>query len=231
MNTTAIAKNYDTLTPEERFRLIFAASGRGDEAERDRLTRAAERITLTMPAHCPYSYAFDELSTLTYIELLEQAASYHDANERAMDALDEAANDAEGADDDAPEESEESQEKETAEPTEEHPCNRPLWQRFLSLTYALGYVLRAKTEGWKLFCERLNVPPFLLWQLMPGFDRLQRTLSVVEKAAFTPDDFLHWLNNIRPAGRPDLVQVPLTVEALAAEMAQTFQARVEWFGG
>jgi len=31
MNANAVAKHYGILTPEERFRLILAASGRGDE--------------------------------------------------------------------------------------------------------------------------------------------------------------------------------------------------------
>ena len=44
MNANAIAKNYSRLTPEERFHLILAASGRGDEAERDRLLHARMRI-------------------------------------------------------------------------------------------------------------------------------------------------------------------------------------------
>lgn len=34
MNANAVAKHYAILTAEERFRLILAASGRGDAAER-----------------------------------------------------------------------------------------------------------------------------------------------------------------------------------------------------
>jgi hypothetical protein len=88
MNANAVVKNYGSLTPEERFRLILAASGRGDEAERDRLARAGRRITLSMPDHSPYGHAFQELALLTFVELLEDAARYHDANERSSDALD-----------------------------------------------------------------------------------------------------------------------------------------------
>jgi hypothetical protein len=228
MNTNTIAKNYDTLTPEERFRLILAASGRGDDAERDRLARTGRAITLTMQNHYPYAHAFDELAHFTFIELLEDVARYHDANESATEALGVAADDEATEDDD---ENEENQETAAVEPAEEQPSDRPLWQRFLSLTYALGCVLRTKLEGWKLFCERLNVPPFLLWEALPGFDRLQRALSVVEKAAFTPEDFLRWLNAIRPAGQPELLQVRLTVEAVATETLETFNARVKWWGG
>ncbi len=48
MKAHPLAKNYDLLTPEERFRLIMAASQRGDEAERDRLVQAGSRLTLTL---------------------------------------------------------------------------------------------------------------------------------------------------------------------------------------
>jgi hypothetical protein len=44
MNASTVAKNYPNLTPEARFRLIFAAKGRGDEAEADRLETAARLI-------------------------------------------------------------------------------------------------------------------------------------------------------------------------------------------
>jgi hypothetical protein len=88
MNANGIAKHYGSLMPEERFRLILAASGRGDEAERDRLAHAGPRITLTMPDHSAYGHAFEELALLVFLELLEEAARYHDTNERAGDALD-----------------------------------------------------------------------------------------------------------------------------------------------
>lgn len=74
MNVNALARNYGRLTAEERFRLILAAGGRGDEAERDRLAQAGGRLTLSVPDHAPYGHAFEELVLLTYIELLEEAA-------------------------------------------------------------------------------------------------------------------------------------------------------------
>ncbi len=184
MTTIAIARNYDKLSPEERFRLILAASGRGDEAERDRLLRTGKRISLSMPDHSCHAHAFDELATLIFVELLEETAKYHDA----MDAFDLDAGDEAIEYDDEPKDSDKSPEADTRELMEEH--GRPPWARWLAIAYAQGYVLRSKVEGWKLFCERLNVPPFYLWEGLPGFDRLQRTLSVVEEAAFTSEDFL-----------------------------------------
>ena len=72
--------------------------------------------------------------------------------------------------------------------------NRPLWQRLLELAYAAGFMLRTKADGWKLFCERLHVPPFLVWQELPGFERLQEALAQTEKTAFNAEGMLRWLN-------------------------------------
>ena len=79
MNANAVARHYGSLTPEERFRLILAASGRGDEVERIRLVSAAPRITLAMPDHSPFAQAFRELAFLIFIELLAEAGRYTEA--------------------------------------------------------------------------------------------------------------------------------------------------------
>jgi hypothetical protein len=227
MNANAVARHYGSLTPEERFRLILAASGRGDEVERDRLGKAAQRITLSMPEHAPYAHAFDELALLVFLELLEEAARYRDANDRAEDAFDlfgdednQAEGDGEGADAEA-----------EAMPADRDRSSPPAWQRPLELAYAAGYVLRARADAWQRFCARLTVPPFKLWEGLPGFERLQRALDLAEEAAFAPEGFLRWLNGVRPAGEPELTAVPLTVEGLAEALAELFAQRVEWWGG
>src|ERR1700757_4051374 len=90
---------------------------------------------------------------------------------------------------------------------EEGDGERPMFQRYLDVAPAAGFVLRMKAEGWKLFCKRLTVPPFALWEGLPGFERLQRALSLSEKAAFEAEGFLRWLNVIRPAGEPERLKV------------------------
>ena len=62
-------------------------------------------------------------------------------------------------------------------------------------------------------------------------DRLQRALALAEKAAFTTEGFLKWLNRIRPTGEPALTEIPLTAESVAKAAAQAFRQRVEWCGG
>jgi hypothetical protein len=226
MKAPPLAKNYKCLTPEERFRLILAASGRGDEAERNQLVRTGDRIHLSMQDHAPYADAFNELEMLMFIELLEEAALYHDAFERCQQDELEGSEEAEGKRD--------SDGEADANAGEDHAATDPDYStldRYFDLFLASGYELRAEVEGWKLFCEKLNIPPFLLWQELPGFDRLQRALALAEKAAFTTEGFLKWLNRIRPTGEPALTEIPLTAESVAKATAQAFRQRVEWWGG
>ena len=77
----------------------------------------------------------------------------------------------------------------------------------------------------------MAVPPFVLWEGRPGFDRIQHALNVSEKAAFVAEGFLRWLNGIRPAGEPEVMQIPLTAERLAAATEEVFRERVRWWGG
>jgi hypothetical protein len=227
MNANAVARHYDRLTPEERFRLILAAGGRGDEAERDRLARAGGRLTLTFPEHAPYAQAFNELAFLVYIELLDEAARYLEAFDRADDCRDDF-----GEDETEPDSQGEGEDADATEkPAASGAGKRPVASRLFDLALAAGFVLKTKADGWKRFCERLNVPPWLLWLEHPGFDRLQGALSRAERAAFTPEGIVRWMNRIRPADAPERTEAPLTIEGQAADMERTFRKRAEWWGG
>jgi hypothetical protein len=223
MKAPPLANKYDSLTAEERFRLILAASGRGDKTERDRLKNAGAQITLSMADHSPYAHAFDEVAMLIYIELLNEAASYKEflcsPNDACNDSDDEGTEDEDAAPEDTKAKSDDSLEQED-----------PDFIRTLDLALAIGYLLQTKANGWKLFCERLNVPPFLHWEILPGFDRLQHTLAIAEKAAFVPEGFLRWLNRRRPKGMPELTTVPITAEGIATEIAEAYRQRARWWG-
>lgn len=228
MNATAVTKHYGSLTPEERFRLILAASGRGDEAERDRLGHAGGRITLSMPDHAPYAQAFNDVSLLTFMELLDEAASYQEAfavadNTRNTFDIDETEEESDNTSEgtDAP----------ADEGPEQEDSKEPVCVRALDVALAAGYMLRTKANGWKLFCERLNVPSILLWEAFPGFDRVQRALALTDRVAFVPEGFLRWLNRVRRKGEPALTVVPLTVEGVADANEEAYRKRVVWWGG
>lgn len=162
---------------------------------------------MTMSDYTPYSQAFCELSSFYFIELQDHAASYMDSFVRA-DLIDMATigppkhgpTDAEEDEDDAddtPDDEDtggDSSEAE-AEDTDDSDVNAETpamsaGERWFRQAMAVGFVLKRKTEGWKLFCERLNIPPFLLWQEFPGFQRLQIALDLTEKAAFVQRGFV-----------------------------------------
>jgi hypothetical protein len=73
-------------------------------------------------------------------------------------------------------------------------------ERWFRQAMAVGFVLKRKTEGWKLFCERLNIPHFMVWKEFPGLQRLQIALDLAEKAVFVEEGFVRWLNEVRPPG-------------------------------
>jgi hypothetical protein len=231
-----LAQHYGSLTPEERFRLILAAGARGDNAEQDRFVRAGQRITLSLQDHAPYAHAFEELALMVYLVLLEEATHYlelfarADGNRDVLDAEEIQKGEEEQAETSRAVE-EESERKTEADVTEDLPEEVCLWERNLDLALAAGFMLRTKAEGWKLFCQRLTIPPFVIWKCLPGFDRLQRALTLSEKAAFLPEGFLRWLNDVRPSGEPKRVQVPLTVEQFVAATEESFRERVAWWGG
>jgi hypothetical protein len=218
--------NYQELTAQERFQLVLAASGRGDDAEVGRLAATGGRIPLSVYEHLPYVQAFYELGTLVFLELLDLAAQYTLAlarvgfadaaeTEREADAAEEAADppgDTEPAGDDA----------------DESTSSDRLWDTAL----ALGFRLRTRAEGWRLFCERLAIPPFVLLDLLPGFHRLQSALSLAEDVALAPEGMARWMNRIRPAGTPEVTTAMLITPAkIAAELAEQFGTVATQWGG
>jgi hypothetical protein len=215
VNANAVARHYARLTPEERFRLILAAGGRGDEAEQNRLKEAGTQVELSLPDHAPYAHAFDKLSLLVFIDLMEDGAHYLEAF--VLDSV--------GAD--IPE-AEVGNEGVGAKPRSSSAHQEHVWERRLDLALALGFVLRTKAEGWKLFCDRLSVPPFLVWEGVPGFDRLQRALALTEDAAFTPQGVVRWLKTIRPEGRPEAtIQTLISAEMVADSLSEVFREFVD----
>jgi hypothetical protein len=235
MNLSAVARHYDSLTPEERFALILAAGARGDEAEQDRLVQGGAYITLTMPIHAPVARAFNELAWFMYVELLEEVARYDEAFLRADFAFqlfsavepEEQGADAQG---DPGGEAEASTETgaDSDESAAEQEC---LGEACMSLALAAGFALKTKAEGWKLFCTRRGIPPFALWKGLPGLDRLQKALDLAEKAALVPAGFLRWMNKRRPKEKPELTELPLTAESIADSTEVILQETVKRWSG
>jgi hypothetical protein len=231
MNVNGVSRHYEKLTADERFRLILAASARGDETEEDRLLSASRRITLSRPDHCPYHDAFDKMALCVFIEILEAAAFYGDALVSAGEADDLSEDGGEGG------EQGDTAECESHAVAERRPAHartrgRSDWQRAHDIVLAAGFVLRTKMEGWKLFCERKCIPPFELWKGLPGFKRIQRARDLAERAAFDPDGMVAWMNLVRRAGKPEATRERLmSPERIADGLEKDFQQFLRLCGG
>jgi hypothetical protein len=76
VNAGVFAKHFNKLTPCERFRLLLAASNRGDIEERDRLQRAASTLKYPFSDHWHLAMALQETCIMHMLQLLEMAARY-----------------------------------------------------------------------------------------------------------------------------------------------------------
>jgi hypothetical protein len=233
LNRNGIAKG---LSPSERFRLVLAATDRGDQAEADRLAAAGERITLSFPEHAPYLQGFVELATVAFLELAELASSY----DRAFVAW--ASTDPPRDDDD--EDLGEGEQEPTNDPRGTDTCevdqeaardedvSCEYADRLGQTALAFGYLLKTRAEGWRLFCERLTISPLFVWARLPGFDRVQGALALAENAAFVPEGMSCWMNRHRPAGAPEVTAATvMTPEKIAAELAEQFDKLVAHWSG
>ncbi len=223
MRTLKLHQHYDLLEPEERFRLLLAAAGRHDDQEHERLMRSAGRVAFRMPDHAPWAHAFHEIATLTMMELVEDAAAYDEAFHHAIKMIDDT--------DDGDELSDEECEPGDEEPSPDVKPANPPWVRAMGVVYAAGFVLKTKIDGWALFCERLNIPPLLLWEALPGYERLQETLEMARERSFDIDGIREWLNRVRPPGAPPSEGPKLSVDGVADATETMFADRVEFWGG
>jgi hypothetical protein len=186
-----------------------------------------------MQDHAPYGHAFNELALMVFIELLDEAARYLEAFDRIDDpcvSVGDSDEEEDGYEAEGDKDCQAAEEEADTEPADTG--ERPVWERTLDLALAAGFMLRVKADGWKLFCERLTIPSFVLWKILLGYDRLQRALPLAEKAAFVPEGMVRWLNSIRADGAPEaIVDELISAEKVADTLEVMFRRRVEWWGG
>jgi hypothetical protein len=222
MTDQSLQRHYAELSGEERFRLILAAEGRGDVVEQERLTKSARMIHYRTPDHSPVNFAFNNLALLTYIELMDNARLFHDLM-TMHEHEEELAFGRKGK----TESHEDAEEKEFVQLDME---GLNPGKRTLGITLAAGCIFREKARGWVLFCERLGVPPYLLWEVLPGYERLKRDMDLAETLSFSRDGLLRWCNQKRKLGEPEIKQV-ISAETCANESEGMYREQVEWWGG
>lgn len=225
MNLNAICKKYGVITAEERFQLIMAASARNDVVERERLVGAGSKIKVEWQDHAPFAQAFDETAHMIYLELLDAMCEYLTAFDQAM------LNSHCGCAD----ERQSPKRAKSVDETYDRRIKRNRRRRaqpdehYLDYAMAAGHIFRTKWKGWQLFCERMKIPPLLLWDCLPGCDRLKRAAALTEKAAFTDEGFVRWLNRTLPFGSPRIQKSPMTPEVIAREISVLYENRLEWW--
>jgi hypothetical protein len=81
----------------------------------------------------------------------------------------------------------------------------------------------------------MGISPFGLWNYLPGFERLQCELNIVEGtpdqpgSAYTPKGVVRWLNTIRPSGDPEVTEGNImTAERCADSLDAAFRERARW---
>ena len=110
--------------------------------------------------------------------------------------------------------------------------------KLLGTSFAIGFILKTKIDGWKLFCERMNVPAFTIWELLPGYERLEKAMARVDETktsspvAFLAEHMMGFLRNNRPDGFPEPTEDGLmTAEKVAKELDAMFRDMVKQHGG
>lgn len=206
-----MATNYAYLTPEERFRLLMAARGRGDDVEHDRVARSGKRITLSMRDYAPHADAFKELALHVYIELLDHVARFEDAISRVRLAR---------------RTKPDNRDASVATQAEQDPNEWPT-----DYLQAAAFIVRRYADGWRLFCESMNIPPYVLWEILSGYERVQTRLSQAEDVAYASEEFVSWLNSVKPEDHPELHANPYTAEGIARQLDELYESATRWWGG
>lgn len=201
MNAKSLASQYVLLNPEERFKLIMAAFSRDDNDELERLTLAGSSKTLHLADHGPYALAFLDLSDVVCLDLTALAADYLEG------IL-----------------TDNTVRKRLGLKQGEDRC--PL----LDLTLAQGFELNLKLQGWECFCARLDLPPFHLWQIHRGYQRIERARMSSQHMAFAPEGYHRWLNK-HCSETPMFTTNQLTPEGVADELELIYQERLTWWKG
>src|SRR4051812_31306474 len=79
MKAAGLSRHYHLLTAAERLALMLSAASRGDDAEHQRLTAAAPRVTFRVPDTFGRALALREVLDDHRMELLSLAAHYFQA--------------------------------------------------------------------------------------------------------------------------------------------------------
>ena len=234
MTGTKLAKHYNTFTAEERFRLLGAALKRGDDPEINRLRTTGKQVQVAQYDHAPHVEAYESLSRLVFMGLLEYAHKYTDrvltydlASEHleTIRIYDEILAEMEKENRETENPTSESIEggKHAESLDEDSNGKDKLFPDSLIHLFVSAEVLCIQEAGWLLFCERRSLPPYGLTNMLPGFDRLQQSLADAKQ------DVAEWQDFHKGLGLDYMP--PITAEEVAKGLEGAFQQALKAKGG
>jgi hypothetical protein len=165
MNTRALARLYDGLTPWERVPLILAASSRGDAQERARLTDSAPRDVYRIPDYHGLAEGMRQLAQLHVMRQLEAAALYW----QASGLLDRCA---------------------ARAGTEDGKAVEARTRRALR---GFAYVITVYADAWKRLYHEMQADTDVLLKYLPGRDVLRQAEEAARAIAPSAEEVTAWL--------------------------------------
>jgi hypothetical protein len=87
-----------------------------------------------------------------------------------------------------------------------------------------GYRFRTKWRAWVEFCGDWLATPRLLWEQLPGLDRIDRCIA--SEDAVSDEEYLAVFNELRPAEVPLFTTNSVTVASAVADFRQLFDYQV-----
>lgn len=108
-----------------------------------------------------------------------------------------------------------------------------------SLSRYNGFLLLTRVAGWKLFCERLGIPPYAVWAELPGFHRLRAAVEPAKGEHGPPIDafdragmerYLSEIGSIHATDEEPTSVTPPTPESYADDFDQILTERARFWG-
>jgi hypothetical protein len=164
VNTNVLAKLYDRLTPQERLPLIFAASIRGDDVERDRLARSAPRNCFRIPDYHGLAEGVLLAAMFHRMEQLDLAALFWRNSAALADERD-----FRGKEGNARE------------------------ARLNGTLRLFAYLFVVNAEGWKRYCSEARLDADRLLSDLPGAGTLDLTEKLARDTAFSRAEASAWI--------------------------------------
>jgi hypothetical protein len=164
MNPAALTRHYDALTPWARLPLLLAAAARADDVESARLSQSAPKQKLQAPDYWQLLDGFEGLVKLYLLQQLDGAAFFW----RLLGAL----------------------EQDLLFEAERH---RQREGRIWMLIKLEAHRIVVRADGWKLFCQELQVDAEILLQKLPDSANLAHTEHQARLPAFTAEEAVAYL--------------------------------------